>query len=359
MRQLEASAEAVRNLESELAASAASSGIDDYIRALDRLRIQRGQTVALRNLRYADQDKVDELEARLAELNQQIASACLDCLGDDDALRVYVEALAELDERQKNAVRGADLKPIQEELDALAVRLDLLTEVVNNLQMDDPVRAADIINNITDVYAGVNRLRAAQLHRFRELGQEEARVEFAAQFKLLSQSVANLIGMSDTPAKCDEFLTRVMITLEELEGRFSEYDEFLTRLTDKREEIVAAFNARKQQLDDERQAHAQRLQTTALRILKGIQARAESLTEPAAISACFQTDAMAMKFIDCVTKLRQMEESVKADDLDGQFKAAREALLRQQRDRQDIFTPDGSAVTLGEHQPRQQAASSN
>ena len=124
----------------------------------------------------------------------------------------------------------------------------------------------------------------------------------------------------------------------------------MTRLTDKREEIVAAFNARKQQLDDERQAHAQRLQTTALRILKGIQARAESLTEPAAISACFQTDAMAMKFIDCVTKLRQMEESVKADDLDGQFKAAREALLRQQRDRQDIFTPDGSAVTLGEHQ---------
>ncbi len=349
-RQLEASAEAVRSLESELAASAASSGIDDYIRALDRLRIQRGQIVALRNLRYADQDKVSELETRLAELHQQIAAACLDCLGDDDALRVYAEALAELDGRQKNAARGADLKPIQEELDALAVRLDLLTEVVNNLQVDDPVRSAAIINNITDVYAGVNRLRAAQLHRFRELGQEEARVEFAAQFKLLSQSVANFIGMSDTPAKCDEFLTRVMITLEELEGRFSEYDEFLTRLTDKREEIVAAFNARKQQLDDERQAHAQRLQTTALRILKGIQARAESLSEPAAISACFQTDAMAMKFIDCVTRLRQMEESVKADDLEGQFKAAREALLRQQRDRQDIFTPDGSAVTLGEHQ---------
>ena len=349
-QQLEASAAAIRTLESELATSAATSGIDDYVRAMDRIRIQRGQVLALRSLRYADQEKVEALDARLAGLNRQMASACLDCLSAEHALKVYDDALAALEARQQAATRGVDLKPVQAELDDLAVRLDLLTDVVNNLQVDDPVRSAAIINDITDVYAGVNRLRAAQQNRLRELGQEEARVEFAAQFKLLSQSVANYIGMSDTAAKGDEFLTRIMITLEELEGRFADYEEFLTRLTDKREEIVAAFNARKQQLDDERQARAQHILSTAQRILKGIQARAESLSEPAAISACFITDAMAMKYIDCVSRLRLLEESVKADELEGQFKAAREALLRQLRDRQDIFTADGAAVTLGEHQ---------
>ena len=49
------------------------------------------------------------------------------------------------------------------------------------------------------------------------------------------------LQMCDTPEKCDEYLTRVMMAIEELEGRFADFEEFVSRLTDKREEAYIAF----------------------------------------------------------------------------------------------------------------------
>ena len=59
--------------------------------------------------------------------------------------------------------------------------------------------------------------------------------------KLLNQGVVNYLDVCDTPEKCEEFLTKMMVQIEELEGRFAEFDEFVVQLAEKREEIYNAF----------------------------------------------------------------------------------------------------------------------
>ena len=63
--------------------------------------------------------------------------------------------------------------------------------------------------------------------------------------KLLNQAVVNYLDVCDTPEKCEEYLTKVMVQIEELEGRFAEFDEFVVQLAEKREEIYNAFETRR------------------------------------------------------------------------------------------------------------------
>lgn len=48
-----------------------------------------------------------------------------------------------------------------------------------------------------------------------------------------------------TPEKCDEFLTKIAIQLEEIEGKFADFEEFISLIIEKREEVHNAFDARK------------------------------------------------------------------------------------------------------------------
>jgi hypothetical protein len=94
--------------------------------------------------------------------------------------------------------------------------------------------------------------------KIKELLSVEGVAEFASQMKLLNQGVVNYLDVCDTPEKCEEFLTKVMIQIEELEGRFAEFDEFVAQLTEKREEIYNAFETRKLQLVEARNRRAGR-----------------------------------------------------------------------------------------------------
>ena len=71
-------------------------------------------------------------------------------------------------------------------------------------------------------------------------------IQFNAQLKLLSQSVVNYLDISDTVDKCDEYLNKVMIMIQELEGKFVEFDDYILQLSEKREEIYDAFESKKQ-----------------------------------------------------------------------------------------------------------------
>ena len=80
----------------------------------------------------------------------------------------------------------------------------------------------------------------------------EGAAEFNSQLKLISQAVVNYLDVCDTPEQCDEYLTKMMVQIEELEGRFAEFDEFMVQLAEKREEIYAAFDTKKLQLVEAR-----------------------------------------------------------------------------------------------------------
>ena len=90
---------------------------------------------------------------------------------------------------------------------------------------------------------------------------------------LLDQALANYLDLATTPEKCDEFLNRLMVQVEELEARFADFEEFVVQLAEKRTAFASAFEARKLELvearnrkangaADRRRAHPQGHQTS-------------------------------------------------------------------------------------------------
>lgn len=323
--------------------------IDDFVEGLGQLRTHRGQVISLRELRYADEDRIGELDRKLGEAAETLALACAKFLLRPDALDPYRKENQEIADSLPGIAKLVDLDATAAKLEELATRLDLLTDVVNNLEIEDATQTTQIVDAITEVYAGVNRTRAALRNQRRNLGKEEAAAEFAAQFKLVSQAITNYIGMCDSVARCDEFLTKVMITIEELEGKFADYDEYVAQLTEKREEAYSAFSARKQVLDEQRQRRVGTMIASAERILKGAINRAETFKDIDEVNAYFASDMMVAKLRENIGKLHDMGESVKADDLTGRLKSARDEIIRRLRDKLDLFKGGDNVISFGDY----------
>ena len=121
----------------------------------------------------------------------------------------------------------------------------MLIDVISNLKIDDATQRTEIIESISAIYARLNQSRAALKKHTSQLMAVEGEAEFHSQIKLLEQSVVNYLDVCDTPAKCDEYLTKMMVQIEELEGRFAEFEQFLTELADRRQQVYSAFDNRK------------------------------------------------------------------------------------------------------------------
>ncbi|MBO4344313.1 MAG: DNA repair ATPase [Victivallales bacterium] len=339
--------ETIAALRTEAATTSDSADLDVHVRQLESLRACRGASITLQGLKFIDQTRLEECNKSVDELTALVSDHCINLLLSENGLNSYIDALDSIEAKLPTLKLLEECHELQKALDDDASKLDLLTATVNNLSIKDARKSAEIIERITNLFANVNRLRSAAKNKTREIGIAEARIDFASQFKLLSQSVSNHIAIADTQEKCDELLTSALVTIEELEGKFSDYDDFLEQLAAKREEIVAAFNTKKQQLNQSRQRRAQHLGTTATRILKGIQSRASSMNDADSLNACFVSDGMALKFNDCIREIRELGDSILADDLEGQLQIARDEALRRQRDKDEIFEQGGNAAILG------------
>src|SRR5690606_18958194 len=141
----------------------------------------------------------------------------------------------------------------------------------------------------------VNQARATLKRKMQELAATEGAAEFGSQLKLLNQSVVNYLDVCDSPEKCEEYLTKLMVQVEELEGRFAEFDEFVVQLAEKRDEIYNAFETRRLSLIEARNKRAGALASAADRILKGIRTRVESLESINDIHGYFASDLMIEK----------------------------------------------------------------
>jgi len=245
--------------------------------------------------------------------------------------------------------KAADAKKLEEEIAQSASELEMLIEIVSNLKIDDATQRTTIIDNISAIFAGVNTARAALKRKSKELLSVEGVAEFNSQMKLLNQGVVNYLDVCDTPEKCDEFLTKVMVQVEELEGRFSEFDEFVVQLAEKRDEIYNAFESRKLQLVEARNRRAGALMKSADRILAGIKARVEAMESVNDINAYFASDLMIEKVRGIVEELTALDDSVKVDDIQGRMKTIKEDAVRQLKDRQDLFVAGENVIKLGTH----------
>lgn len=321
---------------------------EEFVVALGEIRRQRGHIATLREQRYIDVNRLQEMDIELQELDGWLSEKTIAFLSDEAALSPYYEKIEALNDEVAAASTNAQLNPVIETIDQTAAGLDLLSELMGTLKMDDATVHTRIIDSISSVYSNLNQCKATARNKNRNLGSSEAVAQFAAQFKLFSQSINNALGMSSTPEKCDEQLSRLLVQLEELESQFSDYDRFLADIMEKREEVYESFENHKQQLLDERQRKAQSLSDAADRILASIEKRSLKFTSADELNTYFAADALVSKIRDLIQTLHDLDSAVKAEDIAARLKAAKDQAVRALRDKTDIYEEGGKVVKLGE-----------
>jgi hypothetical protein len=319
-----------------------------FVSFLAAFRALRGETISLKNLQYVDIALVENKEKEIEIYTAKLSNACVAFLLKDDALSPYQNKVSVLHESIASIEKVIEATKVEEDIAAIATELEMLIDVVSNLKIEDATQTTRIIDNISSIYAQFNQIRAALKVKRKELLGVEGRAEFASQLKLIDQGVANYLDISQTPEKCDEYITKLMVQLEELEGKFSEFEEFIDKITQKREEIYNAFESKKLSIVEARNKRALALLQSAERILKGIQNRAAAFTQVNEINGYFAADLMVDKIRDIIKQLIEIGDSVKSDDIQSRLKTVQEEALRQLKDKQELFVDGTSVIKFGD-----------
>ncbi len=323
--------------------------INQFVQTLADLRSLRGEVISLKELRYTDLKLVEDFEQTLSEESQRISESTVEFLLKPKALDYYKKQVKEQSQYIDQAEKVAKLEEVEENIEEIGQQLELLIDIVSNLKIEDSTQTTQIIDYISTIYASLNQVKASARSKKKDLRSVEAVAEFNAQMKLIGQAVVNYLDVSDSPEKVEEYLTKLMVQLEELEGKFADFDEFIGQLAEKREEVYSAFEAKKLSLTEARNRRANALASAADRILKGIRSRVSGFETVNEINGYFASDLMIEKIRDIVQKLRDMDDSVKADEIQSRVKTVREDAVRQLKDRQEMFVEGENVIKFGKH----------
>ncbi|MET8660285.1 DNA repair ATPase [Streptomyces griseus] len=334
----------VRRVRGEAPGSASA-----WIERLTELRRAQGHLATVGDMRYVDDERVAELSARTGDDIDSAAQRAVSFLAREDAFDGYHGEIAELVAEAGALETVRDSSAVSDRLSAMTEGLTTVTDVVAGLDIGDATVRTSILERIAEVLGGANRARATLDGRRRELLSKEGRAEFAAEFALLGQAVTGALAAAATPESCDDQLARLLLQLENLESRFAEFDDFLAELAERRTEVYEAFSARKQTLQDERARRAERLAGSAGRVLETIARRVSSLEDLDAVHTYFASDPMVAKVRRTADELRELGDPVRAEELDGRLKAARQEAGRALRDRTELYADGGSVIRLGRH----------
>jgi len=322
----------------------------EFVQALADISQFNGELISHKELRYVDLEQISEMEASIDELNRELSQATADFLQQEQALIPFTDKIVSLQSQIDNSESITELSPIQEEVSQLIDNLELLNQTMLSIEIEDSRQRTRILEDISTVFGKVNQVKASADLAAQNVGIEEARAEFGARFKLLSQSVTSGLSAAKTPNACDQQLSQILIQLEELESQFSDYDELYAEITAKRDEIYDSFEQHKQQLVDAQQRRCLNLMTAAERIIDGVKRRTQNIDDQDKLNSYFASDPMIIKLRKLVEQLRELDDNVRADDVEAQLKNAKEQGIRGLRDRSDIYSADGSLIKIGEHQ---------
>ncbi|MCP9995649.1 DNA repair ATPase [Streptomyces werraensis] len=334
----------VRRLRGEQPREAAA-----WVRGLTELRRAQGHLLTLKEMRYADHERIDALAAETDDDLTSFGQRAVAFLAREDAFAAHHAGLERLHADIEAVTTTAQAAPLAARLDELADGLRTVTEVVAGLDIADATVRTGVLERVADAMGGVNRARATLDTRRRSLLDREARAGFAAELTLLGQTVTGALAAADDPDACDDQMARVLAQLEELESRFAEFDDVLGELADRRTEIHEAFSARKQTLTDARARRAGQLASAAERVLETIARRSAALADADAVSTYFASDPLVAKVRRSAGELRALGDRVRAEELDGKLRSAREEAARALRDRTDLYTDGGRTLRLGAH----------
>jgi hypothetical protein len=326
-----------------------SANINEFVERLGQLRTSRGEIISMKDLRYVNLELIDSYEKKLIEVTDNVSQLTVKFLLKKEALNSYDERVEKLSAQLEKLDKVVDAKKLETEIVKVSKELEMLIEIVSNLKIEDATHTTRIIDSISAIYSRFNRINAALKKKRKELVGKEGEAEFNAQLKLVNQGLTNYLDISDTPEKCDEYLNKLMVQLEELEGRFAEFESFLSKITEKREEVYNAFESKKVYLTEARNKKSLSLQQSAERIISGIQKRLAGLKTAQEINAYYASDLMVDKVRDLANQLLEMGDSVKADDLQSKLKSSYEEASRQLKDKKELFVDGTDVIKFGKH----------
>ena len=323
--------------------------IDDFVEVLTRLRGAQGATISLKDIRYTNTSRVEELSADISEQTEHISRRCVSFLLDEKALLPYHNRLKEKAAVLEKIKKVVEAKGLEEEINQISTDLEMLIDIVNNLQIDDTSHSTAIIDTISLLFAEINQLKAGLKRKAKSLNESESKADFIAQLKLFDQSIINFIDIANTPEKCDEYLTKLSVQLEELEGKFADFDEYISQIIEKREEVYAAFETRKNSLVEAKNKKAITLQNAAERILGSISKKAATFRNAEEINGYFASDLMVSKIQSIIKQLKGIDEIGKAETLESNLKSSKEETVRKLKDKLDLYEDGDNVIKLGKH----------
>lgn len=324
--------------------------LNEFVANLAALRQLRGELITLKEVRYVDLAAIEATETAVTEQTEKLSRACVKFLLQPAALEPYRKQADEQLAGVEKVAKATEGRQVEQAVAKAGAELELLIEIVNNLEIEDATETTRIIDGITAIYSTLNQVKAALKKRLQEMVASEGAAQFSAKLKLLSQSAASYLDLCDTPTKCDEYLNRLTVQIEELEGAFADFEEYTVQLAEKRTSLYEAFEQRKVALIEQRNRKAAALLTAAERILKVIQNRLAGMESVEAIHTYMASDLMIAKVREHVAQLLALGDSVKADDLQGRLKSVQQEAVRQLKDRQELFTGGANVIQLGRHQ---------
>ncbi|MGJ8672313.1 DNA repair ATPase [Rubritalea sp.] len=320
-----------------------------FVKQLAGLRTIRGEVIGLREMRYMDLPRVEALEERLIAATELVSGKTVSFLLEPQALDPY-----RLKVEEQRKVLGAlskvtEADELAESITESGLELEMLIDVVSNLKIEDSTQTTAIIESISKIYSILNGVKAELKNKRKDLSKNEGVAQFGAQMNLLSQAVVNYLDLCDTAEKTDSYLTKLMVQIEELEGKFSEFDEYVEELSTKREEVYNAFEGRKQQLLEKKSKRANSLMKSAERVLSGISNRVSGFKEINDINGYFAGDLMIEKVRDIIAELIDLGDSVKADDIQTRLKTVREDAVRALKDRNELYVDGENIIQFGKN----------
>lgn len=323
--------------------------LDQLVNQLAEARKLQGELIDLKNVRYINIEKADGLLENLSKMTTDLSDKTIEFLLREEALVPYEQKVLEQKGKVEEITKVFDAKAIEEANSNISSELELLIDILNSLKIEDATQTTKIIEKISLIFASLNEVRAQLTRKLNSLKSSEAIAEFSAQLTLLEQSVTNYLELSTSAEKVDEYYTKIVVQLEELESKFSEFDDFALKIADKRDEVIKAFNTRREQLVEQINKRTSSLEQIGLRVLKNIENKSKSFTAREDILSFYASDLMVDKIRQLVSELKSLNDVSKAENIENLLKKSQEDALRILRDKTELYVDGENIIALGKH----------
>ncbi|MCU0349928.1 MAG: DNA repair ATPase [Flavobacterium sp.] len=161
--------------------------LDQFIAVLAQIRGLRGEIIGAKELKYVEITILQSLEEQLHERAESLSNACVSFLLQDNALLPYQEKVEAINQQIAALQKAIDAKSLEQNIDELALQLELLVDIVNNLKIEDTSQSTQIIENISLIFAQINQQRIELNNKKREISGKELSSDFKAQITLFDQ----------------------------------------------------------------------------------------------------------------------------------------------------------------------------